>query len=126
MTALASLAFLPGLVFADLTVPPGPFPHADAVRTVAETFAVAVMASARCPDLFVSSEVDKLQTRLGLTGRDSAEIVDLQGKLMKNMATVADTVGAPAWCEEVYGCFGSSGSSMKGLLKRCEAGPANC
>lgn len=126
MTVLASLAFLPGLALADMTVPPGPFPHADAVRTVAETFAVALVASARCHDLFVSAEIDELQIRLGLTDRDSAEILDLQGKLMKDMVDVADKVGASAWCDEVYGRFGPSGSMMKGLLKRCDAGSAGC
>ncbi len=125
-TVLLPFAMLFGLLLVDFNVPPGPHSRADAIRTLAQTRAVALVASARCADLFANTEIDQMQAALGLTGADSAEVLDLERRLASDMVITADKAGVKTWCGEVYGRFGPDGTMMKGLLKRCDANSNGC
>ena len=57
---LLPLAMLPGILLVDFNVPPGPHPRADSIRTLAEAHSVALVASARCVDLFADIEIDRM------------------------------------------------------------------
>ncbi len=123
---ILSLALLPALLFAEITVPPGPHPSTDAIRALAEAHAVMLVATKRCDDLFASEEIDHLQAALSLSDADRADAYSLLVRRVAEMNADANKLGLKAWCDATYAHFGPGGTMMKGLLKRCDLQAPSC
>ena len=123
---LLSLALLPTILFAEIALPAGPHPRADAIRTLAEAHAVVLVATKRCDDLSASEDINRLPAALGLSDADTADAYSLLVRLAAEMNATANTVGLEAWCDTTYGRFGPDGTMMKGLLKRCDRKASSC
>ena len=112
------LPMLALLTFAGLTGPAGQHSRQDEITTVATVNAVALVASARCPDILVNLELSQLEGALKLADADEKETFALTVVFAKEFGRQIDRSGARAWCDDVYVRFGPHGTMMKGLLQR--------
>lgn len=109
---------LPILALLTLTGPAGAHSRQNEITLVATVNAVALVASARCPDILVNTEISQLEGALQLADADRKETFALTMVFSKEFGRQIGRSGAHAWCDDVYARFGPDGTMMKGLLQR--------